>query len=137
MYVAEIDANGSELWHQLYGLINSSNGELYDPGHANAIAPTRDGGYIITGQSGEDLCLFKISGNGDPTTAVVHGLSGHRHFRGLFRAAGFRRRLHRHGRRRDEYGQRDGPLSVKESIRTASCSGAGISAGPAMSSAGP
>lgn len=67
IYVAAIAANGSGFWYQLYGLINASGGEVYEPGHANAIAPTRDGGYIITGQSGQDLCLLKISGNGDPT----------------------------------------------------------------------
>jgi hypothetical protein len=67
IYVSRIDTSGNELWHHLYGRPGKYSGQLFDNAHANSIVQTRDGGYIVAGQSGEDLCLFKISADGAET----------------------------------------------------------------------
>jgi len=63
VYLIKIDKNGNKIWQKTYG------GSDYD--EANAITPTRDGGYIVAGwtdsfgNGGEDVYLIKIDKNGN------------------------------------------------------------------------
>ena len=88
IYVARLDSSGNELWHQVYGRFseykNGVKSGVYGVSHANAIIQTRDGGFIVTGFSGYNITLFKISADGaaEPQWSQIY--PGH----SLFQARG-------------------------------------------------
>jgi len=63
VYLIKIDKDGNKIWQKTYG------GSDFD--EANAITPTRDGGYIVSGltksfgNGNEDVYLIKIDKNGN------------------------------------------------------------------------
>ena len=74
VWLIKADAQGEMLWDTTIG------GDSMDA--ANAIAPTADGGYILTGISGSygdfrgNLWLVKIDANGDTEWIQTEGLGG-------------------------------------------------------------
>jgi len=63
VYIVRVDSKGDTLWTRTYGGVGDDRGYC--------IAPTKDGGFIITGKSEscatckEDLYLIKIDADGD------------------------------------------------------------------------
>jgi len=71
VYLIKIDKNGNKIWQKTYG--GSKDDE------ANAITPTKDGGYIVAGgtfsfgNGGEDVYLIKIDENGNKIWQKTYG----------------------------------------------------------------
>ncbi len=61
IYIAELDTLGNIIW------FNKVLGEKYAGSAAYDVKETLDGGYIITGRTGSDLCLVKSNENGKVT----------------------------------------------------------------------
>ncbi len=73
IYFVKVDASGNQVW------TNTSGESGSDVGYS--IAPTSDGGYIITGVSwsifiGTDVCLLKLDASGNKVGAGTIGWDG-------------------------------------------------------------
>jgi len=66
VYLIKTDSNGNKIWEKTYGIPGDFNVDS-----ANSISETSDGGYIITGESGNslinnlDIYLLKIDSQGN------------------------------------------------------------------------